>query len=81
MMKSPSEKQIKFADTIAEELGLDFPKGSDDFTAQRYYYFISQNIKEFKELHEKDCIPIMIEGVFQDDEDIFWGWEYGLWEF
>ena len=44
-IKSPSKKQIKFANAIAERLNLDFPKSDADFTAKRYFDFISENIK------------------------------------
>ena len=49
-MKSPSAKQIEFADEIASVLGIDFPRGSYDFTAQAYWEFIQTNIQEYKEL-------------------------------
>lgn len=76
-MKSPSEKQIKFADEIASKLNLDFPRGSYDFTAQRYYYFISQHIEEYKKISSKNCTFPFLE----DEDDIFWGYDYALWEY
>ena len=48
-MKSPSTKQIEFADEIAYVLGIDFPRGDYDFTAQAYWEFIQANIREYKE--------------------------------
>lgn len=48
MAKSPSEKQITFANEIAAVLGLDFPQSSKDFTAHRYWAFIHDNIDEYR---------------------------------
>lgn len=48
--KAPSEKQIKLADEIADCLGLDFPRGSYDFTSQIYWKFIQTHIQEYKDL-------------------------------
>lgn len=48
--KAPSEKQIKLADEIADCLGLDFPRGSYDFTSQIYWKFIQNHIQEYKDL-------------------------------
>ena len=42
-MKSPSKKQIVLADNIAKTLGLEFPRGDYDFTAQAYWEFIKNN--------------------------------------
>lgn len=73
-MKRPSDKQIIFADKIAEKLNLSFPRGDYDFTAKAYYDFISDHIQEYKETF--NFIPIL-----EDENDIFWGYEYGLWEY
>ena len=75
-MKSPTSKQIEFADKIASALDLDFPRGSYDFTAQAYWIFISDHIKEYKEIKINHCIPIL-----EDENDIFWGYDLGLWEY
>ncbi len=74
-MKSPSEKQIKFADKIATALDLDFPRGDYDFNAQSYYNFIAKNIKEYQE----KCVNYI--PILEDSDDVFWGYDLGLWEF
>ena len=38
----PSDKQIEFADSIAKELGIDFPTSSKDFTAKTYWQFVNK---------------------------------------
>lgn len=48
MDKIPSEKQIELADHIAKVLNIDFPQSSVEFTAQTYWEFIKNNIKEAK---------------------------------
>lgn len=84
-MKSPSEKQIKFADEIAKTLNIDFPRGSFDFNTYSYWNFINNHIKEYKEIKENlNSYMIAVEGVnsfFEDDQDLFWGYDYGLWEY
>ena len=52
MMKTPSEKQIKLADMIAEVLGVDFPQSSAEFTAQIYYEFIHSHIDKLMDFDE-----------------------------
>ena len=42
--------------------------------AKAYYDFISNHIREYKE--SLNWIPVL-----EDEEDIFWGYEYGLWEY
>lgn len=74
-MKTPSDKQIKFADRIAATLEIDFPKSSDDFTAATYYNFIKNHIDEYNKQKR------YIRADFQLENDIFWGYEYGLWEY
>lgn len=49
-LQSPTEKQIKLADSIAEVLGIDFPKSDADFTKSRYWSFIQTHIQEYKDL-------------------------------
>lgn len=46
---APTEKQIKFVDTIAYRLNIDFPQSSRDFTKYAYAKFIKENIEEFKQ--------------------------------
>ena len=48
MVKTPTEKQIAFADAIASALGLDFPQSSKDFTRAKYWAFIQQNVEEYR---------------------------------
>lgn len=45
---SPTEKQIKFVEAIAESLEIDFPQSSKDFTRQIYCEFIKEHYDEFK---------------------------------
>lgn len=47
---SPTEKQIKFVEVIAESLGIDFPQSSKDFTKQIYFKFIKEHYDEFQKL-------------------------------
>lgn len=76
-MKSPSKAQIEFANEIACKLNLDFPKGDQDFTAQAYYKFISSHIKEYKDkIKTNHYVPIL-----ENENDIFWGYDLGLWEY
>ena len=76
-MKSPSQKQIKFANEIASTLNLDSPKESLDFTAQAYWIFISEHIEEYKSI----CKAIRDEQSLDDSDDPYWGYDYGLWEY
>lgn len=69
-MKSPSVKQIELADKIAKKLNLDFPKSDYDFTAQRYWSFIKDNIREYR--HNQFSYT---------EEDVFFGYTEGLWEY
>lgn len=46
MSKPASEKQIKFANTIAYTLHLELPK---EKTAQAYYLFIKKNIIAYQD--------------------------------
>lgn len=48
-MASPTEKQIKFADTIAQDLGIDFPQSSREFTKRIYRAFIKTHYNEWKD--------------------------------
>lgn len=77
-MKSPSEKQIALADNIAKTLGLEFPRGDYDFTAQAYWRFIKDNFDEYNEAcadFEDPTYGLLGE---YDDWDLY---ELGLWEF
>lgn len=76
-MKSPSQKQIKFANEIASTLNLDSPRESLDFTAQAYWIFISEHIKEYKSF----CKAIRDEQSLDVSDDPYWGYDYGLWEY
>ena len=49
-MSSPTDKQIKLADEIAETLGIDFPMSNADFTKQRYWEFIQTHIQRYNDL-------------------------------
>jgi hypothetical protein len=48
-MVSPTEKQIKFANTIAQDLGVDFPQSSKEFTKRTYRMFIKMHYDEWKD--------------------------------
>ena len=77
-MKSPSEKQIVLADNIAKTLGLEFPRGDYDFTAQVYWEFIKNNVDKYNEAcadFEDSTYGLLGE---YDDWDLY---ELGLWEF
>ena len=78
-IKSPSEKQIKFANAIAERLNLDFPKNNADFTAKRYFDFISENIKNYNKAKQTD--EELRVGSLGDCSDDFWGYTEGFWEY
>ena len=55
---SPTEKQIRIADYIAELLGIDFPQSSIEFTEEVYSDFINDNLdkamKMTDEINRKD---------------------------
>ena len=53
-IKSPTEKQIQFADEIAYMLGIDFPTGSPDFNRFSYWQFISSHIYEYQCIRNED---------------------------
>lgn len=74
--KPPSNKQINLADKIAKVLEIDFPRGDYDFTAHSYWLFINKHYKEFKEVMENPILPLDAY-----DDDIFYGQEFGLWEY
>ena len=78
-IKSPSKKQIKFANAIAERLNLDFPKSDADFTAKRYFDFISENIKNYNKAKQTD--EELMAANFGDCGDDFWGYTEGFWEY
>ena len=44
---SPTDKQIEFADSIAEVLGIDFPQSSKDFNKFVYYKFIKDHYDDY----------------------------------
>ena len=60
-MDAPTDKQIDFANAIANALGLDFPTGSPDFNKWVYWTFVSENIERYRELLRSDP-------AFEDDE-------------
>jgi hypothetical protein len=78
MMKSPSEKQIALADDIAKTLGLEFPRGSYDFSAQAYWEFINKNIDKYNEATAGMEDPTY--GLLGEltDWDLY---NMGMWEF
>ena len=49
-IKAPTERQIEFADSIADALGIDFPRSSADFTFDTYSDFISAHADKFYEM-------------------------------
>lgn len=50
MMHSPTDKQIEFAEAIADMLGIDFPQSSKEFTKQTYYEFIKEHYDNFMQV-------------------------------
>lgn len=73
-LKAPSEKQIKLADKIAYTLDLEFPRGSFDFTSFAYWKFINENMENYKHACEESRLNNF-------DDDIWWGYDLGFWEF
>lgn len=65
--KSPTDKQIAYADAIAEALKIDFPQSSKDFTRAKYRAFIAAHVEEFKE-HNRQTKP---EDWDEDEMDWF----------
>lgn len=74
MIRSPSEKQILFADKIANTLGIEFPRGDFDFSAYVYWKFIQNHLQEFKNAMD----DVTAKNNF--DDITCWGSELGLWE-
>ena len=68
-MCTPTDKQIKFADKIADALKLDFPTGSPDFNKEAYWKFINNHIDEYLDL---------FSDTFYDDYDDEMAW-YDPW--
>lgn len=58
-MKSPSEKQIAYAEYLAAIFEVDFPSSSRDFTAMAYHAFI--------EKYNKELCSIRIEALADED--------------
>ena len=56
---APTEKQIRYAEAIANELGIEFPTCSKDFTKSTYSKFISKYKSAFDEK--------MISGILDED--------------
>ena len=56
MARSPSEKQIRLAEEIADTLNIDFPQSSKDFTARAYYKFIKNHIKEMQTIWSDNAL-------------------------
>lgn len=76
-MKSPSNEQIKLADKIADILELDFPRGDFDFTSYSYWKFINENIEQYNQV----CSEMIIYANNNSEDDIWFGFDLGLWEF
>lgn len=49
-MSSPTEKQIKLVETVAEVLGVNFPQSSQEFTKQIYYLFIRDHYDAYRNI-------------------------------
>ena len=49
---APTDKQIDFAEEIADVLGIDFPISSKDFTKQTYCEFIKEHYDEYRQVVE-----------------------------
>lgn len=63
-IKSPTDRQIAYADVIAKTLNIDFPQSSRDFTRAKYKAFISAHVEEYKEqIHFDDL---------SDEDDMAW---------
>lgn len=62
--KSPTDKQIAYADAIARTLNIDFPQSSRDFTRAKYGVFISAHVDEYKEQIRCDDLS--------DDDEMAW---------
>lgn len=60
----PTEKQINFAETIAEVLGLDFPTSSKEFNKRTYRKFINAHYDEFKR--------VMDECTITEEDEMAW---------
>lgn len=76
-LNAPSKKQIKLADKIAYILDLDFPRGDFDFTSYAYWRFINENMERYKHM----CEELRVHDINNFDDDIWWGYDLGLWEF
>lgn len=76
-MKSPSNEQIKLADKIADILELDFPRGDFDFTRYAYWKFINENIEQYNQVRSE----MLIYANNNSEDDIWFGFDLGLWEF
>lgn len=46
-IKTPTDKQIAYVNSMAAVLELDFPQSSKDFTLETYSNFISEHVDEF----------------------------------
>jgi hypothetical protein len=78
MNKSPTQKQIVLADNIAKTLGLEFPRGSYDFSSRTYWEFINKNIEKYNEVTAGLEDPTYgLLGEFTD-WDLY---DMGMWEF
>lgn len=74
-LKSPSNKQIELANKMACILDLDFPRGDFEFTAYDYWKFINSHMEEYINYFENSNTADICE------DDIWWGYDLGLWEF
>ena len=50
LIKSPTERQVKFADAIAAALHINFPSCSAEYTRQQYFLFIKNHVDQFRAL-------------------------------
>ena len=63
---APTEKQIAFAETIANALGIDFPTCSAEYTKLGYQQFISYYYNQWRECISEDS------DYYDDDEMAWW---------
>ena len=62
--KTPTNKQIAYADKIAKALNMEFPQSSKDFTRAKYRAFISAHVDEYKEQTYREDLS--------DDSEMMW---------
>ena len=64
--EAPTEKQIKFAESIANALDLDFPTCSQDYTKAVYQAFIAEYYNAYREMCDTDPTYDDVEMVWWD---------------